>query len=274
MDHRKPNWTSESQEVIAGYVNEIATEIQDYLNGFYNILSERVFNVPKEYHRFQIKKEFVAKAGLWVAKKRYAQWIISDNGIPVDKLDVKGLDVKRSSFPKAFQEIMSQVLISILRGATEEEVTKLVFDFKKSIPSMDIVTIAKNSAIKNLSKYQTRGERTLFHSIKGTPAHVKAAIAYNDCLKYFKAPYKYEPMKDGDKIKWVYLVQNPLNIDGIAFTGYNDPPEVMEFISTYIDYDKIFERELSGKLQDFYDSLDGWGEVMSQQVAASKFFSF
>ena len=27
---------------------------------------------------------------IWIAKKRYAQWIISDNGVPVDKLDVKG----------------------------------------------------------------------------------------------------------------------------------------------------------------------------------------
>ena len=45
------------------------------------------------------------KNGLWIAKKRYAQWIISDNGVPVDKLDVKGLDVKRSSFPKSFSRV-------------------------------------------------------------------------------------------------------------------------------------------------------------------------
>ena len=37
--------------------------------------------------------------GLWL-EKRYAQWIISDNGVPVDKLDVKGLDVKEEFIPK------------------------------------------------------------------------------------------------------------------------------------------------------------------------------
>ena len=38
-------------------------------------------------------------------KKRYAQWIISDNGVPVDKLDVKGLDVKKfipKSIPRMY----------------------------------------------------------------------------------------------------------------------------------------------------------------------------
>ena len=107
MDKRLPNWKDEEQDTIAGYVNDIAEEMQDYLNDFYDIMSKKIFNVDVDKHRLEIKKEYVAKAGLWVAKKRYAQWIISDNGVPCDKLDVKGLDVKRSSsFPKAFQECM------------------------------------------------------------------------------------------------------------------------------------------------------------------------
>jgi len=221
----------------------------------------------------EIKKEYVAKAGLWVAKKRYAQWIISDNGVPVDKLDVKGLDVKRSSFPKAFQDIMAEVLISILRGETEQEISDKVLAFKKSMTEQDVKVIAKNSAVKNLTKYMPKGKRQLFQWASGTPAHVKAAIAYNDCLKHFDAPFKYEPMKNGDKVKWVYLKDNPLGLSGLAFTGYQDPPEIEDFIKTYTDHNKIFERELQGKLQDFYDSI-GWGDVVSEQRTAEKFFSF
>jgi len=273
MDKRIPNWKEQDQDTIAGYVNEIAEEMQDYLNDFYNILSEKVLNVDKDKHRLEIKKEYVAKAGLWVAKKRYAQWIISDNGVPVDKLDVKGLDVKRSSFPKAFQEIMAEVLISILRGETEEEISDKVLAFKKSMINKDVKVIAKNSAVKNLSKYLPKGKRQLFQFMKGTPAHVKAAISYNDCLKHFNSPFKYEPMRNGDKVKWVYLKDNPLGLSGLAFTGYQDPPEITEFIQTYIDHNKIFERELKGKLQDFYDSI-GWGDVVSEQRTAEKFFTF
>ena len=80
--------------------------------------------------------------GLWISRKDI-QWIISDNGVPVDKLDVKGLDVKRSSFPKTFQEIMSDVLISILRGQTEEEITEKVLNFKKSMTELDIKNMQK-----------------------------------------------------------------------------------------------------------------------------------
>ncbi len=35
--------------------------------------------------------------------------MILKNGIPCDKLDVKGLDVVRSSFPKAFQDFMASL---------------------------------------------------------------------------------------------------------------------------------------------------------------------
>jgi DNA polymerase elongation subunit (family B) len=272
MDKRIEGWKEQDQDTIAGYVNEIAEEMQDYLNDFYDILSTKIFNVDKDKHRLEIKKEYVAKAGLWIAKKRYAQWIISDNGVPVDKLDVKGLDVKRSSFPKAFQETMGTVLIDILRGKTEEEITEFVVDFKDNMPKKPIKDIAKNSAVKNLSKYMGK-KRNLFEVMKGTPAHVKASIAYNDCLKHFNAPFKYEPLKNGDKVKWVYLKNNPLGLDGLAFTGYQDPPEIEEFINTYIDHKKIFERELKGKLQDFYDAI-GWGDVISDTRTAEKFFSF
>ena len=91
----------------------------------------------------------------------------------------------------------------------------------------------------------------MFRFIKGTPAHVKAATAYNQLLSHFKVEMKFEPLKGGDKIKWVYLKQNPFGLDAVAFTGYNDPKEIKDLIETYIDYDKIFERELLKKLEDY-----------------------
>jgi hypothetical protein len=41
LDKRKPNWKDNDQETIAGFVNEIAEEVQDYLNDFYDILSSK-----------------------------------------------------------------------------------------------------------------------------------------------------------------------------------------------------------------------------------------
>jgi len=275
LDHRYPEWRTEDDKEIALKVDAIAGETQDYLNSFYNVLAERVFNVAKEKHRFQIKKEFVSRSGIWIAKKRYAQWIIAENGIPTDRLDVKGLDVVRSSYPAEFRKFMSEILISILRGDGEMTLTDRIYDFKKSLSTMNVVSIAKNSAVKEISKYipKKKDNRAMFQFNSGTPAHVKAAIAHNQLLVHFKCPAKHAPMRDGDKIKWVYLKQNPFGLDAVGFKGHDDPEEIMDLVRTYIDYDKIFERELLKKLEDFYGAL-GWGAVLSSQKTAEQFFSF
>ena len=102
MDKRYKDWKEKDQDTIVSYVNEIdRRRCADYLNDFYNILSKKIFNVDKDKHRLEIKKEYVVK--IWIV-----DWPRNDmtNGLfqimewPVDKLDVKGLDVKRSSFPK------------------------------------------------------------------------------------------------------------------------------------------------------------------------------
>ena len=273
LDKRKPGWKDNDQETIAGYVNDIAGEVQDYLNNFYDILAKKVFNIDK--HRFEIKKEFVSKAGIWIAKKRYAQWIISDNGVAVDKLDVKGLDVVRSSYPAAFREFMSEVLIEILRGDTEEQLTDKIYNFKNDLVNMDVVKIAKAGAVKNLTKYMPKNKKqtAMFQFPSGCPAHVKASIAYNQLLKHWNLDNQYAPLRDGDKIKWVYLKQNPYGLDAVALNGYDDPKEIMDLVTTYINYDKIFERELLKKLEDFYGALN-WGAVLSSTKTAEKFFSF
>jgi DNA polymerase elongation subunit (family B) len=275
LDHRYPEWRAEDDKEIALKVDAIAGETQDYLNSFYDVLAERVFNVAKEKHRFQIKKEFVSRSGIWIAKKRYAQWIIAENGIPTDRLDVKGLDVVRSSYPAEFRKFMSEILISILRGDGEMTLTDRIYDFKKSLSTMNVVSIAKNSAVKEISKYipKKKDNRAMFQFNSGTPAHVKAAIAHNQLLVHFKCAAKHAPMRDGDKIKWVYLKQNPYGLDAVGFKGHDDPDEIMDLVRMYIDYDKIFERELLKKLEDFYGAL-GWGAVLSSQKTAEQFFSF
>jgi hypothetical protein len=80
-------------------------------------------------------------------------------------------------------------------------------------------------------------------------------------------------MKDGDKIKWVYLKQNPLSLETTAFKGYQDPPEILEFIQQYIDVDKIFEAELENKMDDFYKAL-GWEKSSFSSKKLEEFFSF
>jgi DNA polymerase elongation subunit (family B) len=276
VKHRYPEYKTFDQTRMASEVNTIAEETQSFLNKFYDMLSERFFCIPKEKHRFEIKKEYISKAGFWVAKKRYAQWMILKNGIPCDKLDVKGLDVVRSSFPKSFQDYMSGMLKDILMGKSNDEINEGLLTFKKSLPDLPINKIAKGGAIKELSKYDNgkwKKGSPVAEFEKGTPAHVKAGISYNRLLKFFNCPYKHEPIRDGDKVKWVYLKNNPLGIEGLAFKDYNDPKEIMEFINTYIDREGIYKAELENKLDDFFTALK-WEMASADSQNAKKFFDF
>jgi hypothetical protein len=109
---------------------------------------------------------------------------------------------------------------------------------------------------------------------KSTPAHVKAAITYNRLLDHFGVKDRFEPIRDGEKIKYVYLKKNPLQLETIAVKGYQDPPEIVEYIKEHIDTDALFDNELKNKLDDFYTALK-WGNLPTHvNQNATEFFSF
>ena len=128
----------------------------------------------------------------------------------------------------------------------------------------------KNSSVKELSKY-IKGRKTFGGYIKGTPAHVKAAINFNDLLTTFKIK-DITPIQDGEKVKWAYLSDNPYGFDTIALRGYQDPKEIEAFIEQHIDRNKIFEKELKNKLDDFYAAMN-WG-AFPENNSVARFFSF
>ena len=267
---RNPELNEESDEEMIPAILSAAKEVEQHINGMYDVMAKKLFNI--DTHRFDIKQETIAKGGFWVSKKRYAQWIINDNTVDCDKLDVKGLDVKRSSFPTYFKEVMKTVLLDILKSTDKNEIDQKILDYKDGMVDQNFIDIAKNTSVKEMSKYMTKSQ-VLGEFKKGTPAHVKSALTYNQLLAFYKVPYKYEPMKDGDKVKWVYLKNNPLGLDSTALKGHNDPPQILKFVEQYIDYDKIWEKELENKLGDFYEAMD-WEKPNSNLQKASQFFGF
>ena len=267
---RNPELNEESDEEMIPAILSAAKEVEQHINGMYDVMAKKLFNI--DTHRFDIKQETIAKGGFWVSKKRYAQWIINDNTVDCDKLDVKGLDVKRSSFPTYFKEVMKTVLLDILKSTDKTEIDQKILDYKDGMVDRNFIDIAKNTSVKELSKYMTKSQ-VIGEFKKGTPAHVKSALTYNQLLAFYKVPYKYEPMRDGDKVKWVYLKNNPLGLDSTALKGHNDPPQILKFVEQYIDYDKIWEKELENKLGDFYEAM-GWEKPNSNLQKASQFFGF
>jgi DNA polymerase elongation subunit (family B) len=266
---RYPQFDVTDEKWMADRTIEIANEVQAFINKSYNVYAEKFHNVST--HRFDIKQEFVAKAGIWIAKKRYAQWLINQEGHTISRLDVKGLDVVRSSFPPAFRKFMAEVLKDILNDIDKETLDDKILKFKDHMKTLPIIQVMAPTGVKELSKFTTKKAKPFAIRPKGTPVHVKSALNYNDLLVYHNIKTVREII-DGEKIKWTYLRPNPLNLEQCALKGYDDPEQIVKLITTYIDYDKIFTSSLYNKLSDFYGAMN-WGRI-PENNNVGKFFSF
>ena len=243
------------------------------LNKFYDRMAKQLFFISNK-HRFVINGETIASAAFWVTKKRYAMKQVYDlkTDMDVDKITIKGLDVVRSSFPTAFRRFMKEVLVDILDDVPKEELDAKILAFYNSLPQIPITDVARNTAVKNISKYSVTDQRLGEYVLK-TPAHVKAALTHNLLLKEWNIHRMYTPITNGVKIKWVYLKTNPYRVVSVAFFGDTDAPQISKLVEEFIDYDKLFEKEFAHKLQDFYRALR-WGKIPTEvNQNASKWFS-
>jgi Kyanoviridae DNA polymerase len=261
------------QQAQRDFTIATAREMEAAVNKFYDPMAKMLFNC--DTHRFYIKGESVMETGFWVAKKRYAMKKVYDleTNKEMDKLAVKGLDVVRSSFPPAMRKFMSDVLLQILKKADKSVLDKMLLEFYTAMKDMHYTEIARNTAVNNVTKYHSISP-SFQDFVSKTPAHVKAAITYNRLLTHFGLTNKYVPIGDGDKIKYVYLKRNPLQLEVLAIKTYDDPPEILEIVEKYIDHDALFEKEMANKLEDFYAAL-GWGMLPTQvNQTAFEFFDF
>ena len=241
----------------------LAYEMEAKVNKFYDKFAKQFFNCID--HRFVIKGESVMQTGFWLAKKRYAMLKVYDLETRHDvdhKIKVTGLDVVRSSFPPAFQKFMKAVLHTILTKQPKATVDAMILEFRAHLKTLTYMDIANNTSIKNITKFNGMlpPNPKLGEFGKGTPAHVKAAITYNQLLRDLGLHLKYAPIRDGDKIKWVRLKDNEYGIDTIAVKTYDDPPEIEALVNTYMDHNRIFEDQMANKLEDFYAALQ-WGLI-------------
>ena len=160
-------------------------------------------------------------------------------------------------------------------GKKKAEVDKLVLDFKDEITTGPAVGVGKPTGVDGISKWTQKkasaGE--MFSSFKlGAPAHVKAAVRYNDLLRFYKLDKKYDGIRDFDKIMWVNLRTNPYKLESMAITGYNDPPQIIEFVERYTDKEEVFNSIFLNKLEGLYSDL-GWS-FPSLNKFTQKFFKF
>ena len=258
-------------------VLEIASEVQELANEYMHTLVKDLFNIdyPNEPHYFELKQEVVLERGYFAGKRRYAQYIVNKEGVTTNELDMKGLDLMKSNFPPMFKEFGEHILTEIMFGKPKAQIDKEVLEFRESLRTVDWKRILKPTGLKKMKEYiagpPNAGE--IFSKLKlKCPINTKAAIFYNDMLRFKKQDTNFPTFQIGDKMYIAKLKNNPYRIEVIGFNGYNDPPEILEFIEKYIDRDGLFDSVIKNKLENVYMDI-GWGmPVFNAKV--NKFFQF
>jgi hypothetical protein len=260
LKHLYPNFEEMSSEDKDNKLEKIALKYQDIITNSYDKLAQECFNVPE--HRLEMKTECVIRSAYFRATRRYAQWITKEEGIDKESLDVKGLEFKKANFPPMLGEFFHKALVDTLKGSDQNEIDKRIKKFKNEIlnGTVPLEKLANPTSVKKLNKYTERKSRSgeMFSVIgKGAPAPVKAAIIYNDLLRFWGLDKKHSLIVQGDKIKWIYLKANPYHIEAIALLPWDYPDKIRTFIEEYADREKIFSSILLNKLEGFYSDL-GW----------------
>lgn len=253
---------------------KLANQIQEESNANLNNISKKLFNIAPNTHYFQLKQEVICAGVLTTGKRRYAMYVTNKEGVPVDELDMKGLELMKSNMNKLFKKFGEDFIKNVLFGRDRNEIDNSIIDFYKSLRTLDPKVLGKPTGVKQISNYQikaTSGEIFSRFKLK-TPINTRAAVVYNDLLKFKKLDKKYESIIEGDKLFIINLKQNQFGLKVIGIPNAKVPPEIEEFVKTYIDIEEIFNSLLANKLKSIYDDLKWDWVILNPNV--SKFFAF
>lgn len=203
-------------------------------------------------HRISMKREGIADRGIWTAKKRYILNVWDNEGVRYakPKLKIMGIEAIKSSTPAPCREAFEK-LFNILINGTEEETQKFIADFRNQFAALPAEEKAFPRGVSSIRTYLDKN--TIYK--KGTPINSRASILYNHRLKELNLENKYEAIKEGEKIKYIYLnPRNPIREDVIAFVEIL-PPEFG--LHKYIDNDTQFEKSFLDPAKTILDAI-GW----------------
>jgi hypothetical protein len=252
---------------------KITDKIQERANTNLNQISQQFFNIQSKHH-FVLKQEVIAEKAYWSGKRRYAMYIVNKEGVALEELEMKGLDIMKSNFPPLFRNFGEDLIKNILFGKSKVEIDKDVMEFKKMVNTIDWIKLLKPTGLKKIGEYIERkpmaGE--IFSKLKlKCPVNTKAAIATNDILRFKGLTKKYTEFTIGDKMYVAILKPNPYQLTVVGLNGYNDSPEIVEIVEKYIDREGLFDSIMRNKLETLYNDI-GWELTLNEHI--SKFFSF
>lgn len=218
--------------------------------------------------------ERISESIINIAKKKYIQHILFEDGIPYERLNYiypKGVELVRSSTP-AFARDKIVGIVKYLFSHPDtfniKDLLKLVKQLRKEFELADIDDIAMQSSCSNY-EVKVLNDKTLpLQFVSGAHFAVKSAAHYNYLLSKDKdMQQKYEFIKSGTKIKY-YVCKDKSVTDMFAYIRGSFP---MEF-APQIDYDTQFEKSILSPINSIIEPL-GMPEITKRLSIVMDIFS-
>lgn len=233
---------------IDRFCNEV---LQPFIERKYKALSEQQNAYAQ---KMNMKRESIASKGIWTAKKRYMLNVtMGEESVLLTKPELKimGIETARSSTPQVVRDALKESIWIIMNG-NEEGLQRFVSTFKDRFMEMSVEEVAFPRGCRGLENY---ADRTTIYR-KSTPIAVKGALIYNHWINEKKLKKVYPLIKDGEKVKFIYLrTPNPLREHVVSFSS--EIPEEFGLTRRYIDYDAQFDKAYMEPLKTILDSI-GW----------------
>jgi len=262
----KWNWSSETDFIqgadhyrYAGYFKKC---LEDYAGSF-GVENKEDFELER-----------ISESIINIAKKKYIQHILFEDGIPYERLNYiypKGVELVRSSTP-AFARDKIVGIVKYLFSHPDtfniKDLLKLVKNLRKEFELADIDDICMQSSV---SKYDVKvlNDKTLpLQFVSGAHFAVKSAAHYNYLLSKSKDhQQKYEFIKSGTKIKY-FCCKDKSITDMFAYIRGSYPIE----FAPQIDYDTQFEKSILSPINSIIEPL-GMPEITKRLSVVMDIFS-
>lgn len=181
---------------------------------------------------------------LWTSKKKYVKnvcWSDGNSFENMSQIEVKGLEINKSSSPKFIRDKLRETVYYILEMGDKIEISKLITFIKSVRDQFDIASIENISIsqrVNGYEKYVIKAENDEFQYVKGIPIGVRACSVYNNELGKSNVKSKYSRIKSGTKIQY-YFSSDPRS-DVFAFVNGDPCPEIMFECDKVKQFDALF----------------------------------